>query len=146
MFTLPKTVKTSRRVGRGRSSGRGKTAGRGMSGQKSRTGESTRYFEGGQTKLSARLPKAKGFSPHGAPRILEVTTAKLEKIFTPSEKITLAELIKRLKISRSRAKTITGAKIIQKGTAKNKYKISASIKTCRALQDKFEVSPDEPSR
>lgn len=139
MITLPKTVKTSRRVGRGRSSGRGKTAGRGMNGQKSRTGASTRYFEGGQTKLSARLPKAKGFKAHGAPRTIEVTTAKLEKIFAADEKITLPELIKRLKISRTQAKTITGAKIIRKGITKNKYKISASIKTCSALQGKFEV-------
>jgi len=139
MFSLPKTVKPSRRVGRGRSSGRGKTSGRGMSGQKSRTGSSTHFFEGGQTKLSARLPKAKGFKPHGTPRVLEVSSAKLEKIFAASEKITLPELIKRLNIRRSQAKSITSAKIIQKGTVKHKFKISASIKVSQALQDKFEV-------
>ncbi|HEX6946661.1 MAG TPA: 50S ribosomal protein L15 [Acidimicrobiia bacterium] len=48
------------RVGRGAGSGKGKTAGRGTKGLKARN--SLRPgFEGGQTPLSMRLPKLKGF-------------------------------------------------------------------------------------
>jgi large subunit ribosomal protein L15 len=51
------------RVGRGISAGQGKTAGRGTKGQKSRSGYNLpRKFEGGQTPLILRLPKARGFS------------------------------------------------------------------------------------
>ncbi len=50
-----------KRVGRGISAGGGKTAGRGTKGQNSRTGNKFKPgFEGGQTKLAQRLPKARG--------------------------------------------------------------------------------------
>lgn len=55
---------SAKRVGRGISAGGGKTAGRGTKGQNSRTGSKFKPgFEGGQTKLSMRLPKARGFKP-----------------------------------------------------------------------------------
>jgi len=53
--------KARRRVGRGRGSGLGKTCGRGGKGQKGRSGVSLGDFEGGQTKLSIRLPR-RGFN------------------------------------------------------------------------------------
>ena len=54
--------KSTKRLGRGISAGQGKTAGRGTKGQKSRTGSKFKPgFEGGQTKLAMRLPKARGF-------------------------------------------------------------------------------------
>jgi large subunit ribosomal protein L15 len=50
-----------RRLGRGHGSGRGKTAGRGTKGQKARTGGKIhRAFNGGQTRLSKRLPFVRG--------------------------------------------------------------------------------------
>ncbi len=53
--------KRERRVGRGHGSGRGKTAGRGTKGQKARTGGKVhRAFNGGQTRLSKRLPFMRG--------------------------------------------------------------------------------------
>ena len=53
--------KTEKRVGRGHGSGRGKTAGRGTKGQKARTGgHVNRSFNGGQTRLSKRLPFVRG--------------------------------------------------------------------------------------
>lgn len=53
--------KRERRVGRGHGSGRGKTAGRGTKGQKARTGGKVhRAFNGGQTRLSKRLPFLRG--------------------------------------------------------------------------------------
>ena len=53
--------KEKRRVGRGHGSGRGKTAGRGTKGQKARSGGGVnRSFNGGQTRLSKRLPFLRG--------------------------------------------------------------------------------------
>ena len=53
--------KHEKRLGRGHGSGRGKTAGRGTKGQKARTGGSIhRAFNGGQTRLSKRLPFLRG--------------------------------------------------------------------------------------
>jgi len=55
--------KSTKRVGRGIAAGGGKTAGRGTKGQKARTGKKIKLgFEGGQTKLSSRLPKKRGFT------------------------------------------------------------------------------------
>jgi large subunit ribosomal protein L15 len=60
-YQLSKIVRHRNRVGRGISAGQGKTAGRGTKGQKSRKSRGMPlFFEGGQTKLFARLPKIKG--------------------------------------------------------------------------------------
>ena len=57
----PGSHKREKRVGRGHGSGRGKTAGRGTKGQKARTGGTIhRAFNGGQTRLSKRLPFVRG--------------------------------------------------------------------------------------
>lgn len=57
----PGSHKRERRLGRGHGSGRGKTAGRGTKGQKARTGGKVhRAFNGGQTRLSKRLPFVRG--------------------------------------------------------------------------------------
>lgn len=54
--------KKAKIIGRGNGSGKGNYSTRGLKGQKSRTGHSTPLrFEGGQTPLSLRLPKMKGF-------------------------------------------------------------------------------------
>ena len=52
-----------KRVGRGIGSGHGTYSGRGLKGQKSRSGSKIHpLFEGGQTPLSQRLPKKRGFT------------------------------------------------------------------------------------
>src|SRR5947209_17398281 len=57
----PGSHKREKRVGRGHGSGRGKTSGRGTKGQKARTGGTIhRAFNGGQTRLSKRLPFMRG--------------------------------------------------------------------------------------
>ncbi len=54
--------KDRKRVGRGLGSGKGRYSGRGLKGQKSRAGSHKMKvgFEGGQTPLDMRLPKARG--------------------------------------------------------------------------------------
>lgn len=56
------TGRDKKRVGRGIGSGKGKTAGRGTKGQNSRSGGGVKVgFEGGQMKITQRIPKLKGF-------------------------------------------------------------------------------------
>ena len=56
----PGSKKARRRVGRGIAGKGGKTAGRGMKGTGARDNVSP-SFEGGQTPIHRRTPKAKGF-------------------------------------------------------------------------------------
>ena len=61
LHPTPGSHKREKRVGRGHGSGRGKTSGRGTKGQKARTGGTVnRSFNGGQTRLSKRLPFLRG--------------------------------------------------------------------------------------
>lgn len=57
----PGSKRPKRRVGRGIAGKGGKTAGRGHKGQHARNTVPA-YFEGGQTPLHRRVPKAKGFT------------------------------------------------------------------------------------
>lgn len=82
-----------RRVGRGISAGGGKTAGRGTKGQKARTGKKIKPgFEGGQTKLAMRLPKARGFTSRNKVQYVEVTLMQLATC--KSGDVTNKELVK----------------------------------------------------
>ena len=60
----PKGAKhAKKRVGRGNASGHGTYSTRGLKGQKSRAGRKPRrFFEGGQTELTRRLPRRRGFT------------------------------------------------------------------------------------
>jgi large subunit ribosomal protein L15 len=70
-----------RRLGRGISAGQGKTAGRGTKGQNSRTGSKFKPgFEGGQTKLAMRLPKARGFKPLARVEYQVVNLSDIEEL------------------------------------------------------------------
>jgi large subunit ribosomal protein L15 len=91
---LEVAAKTSRkRVGRGISAGGGKTAGRGTKGQKARTGKKIKPgFEGGQTKLAMRLPKARGFTHARKVNYVEVSLDQLANI--GQEKVTNAAVKK----------------------------------------------------
>lgn len=74
----PGSHKLERRVGRGHGSGRGKTAGRGTKGQKARTGGHVhRAFDGGQTRLSKRLPFVRGLGNSNTPFRKEYTIINL---------------------------------------------------------------------
>ncbi len=130
---IQKTVKHSKRVGRGASSGKGKTSGRGMNGQKSRTGSSTKFFEGGQTKLVMRLPKVKGFKSRTQEKVVSLTVNKLVSKFKPGSQINLETVAKTLDISYDE-KVTKYVKII--GVAKEKldFKFDADIRFSKSLQ------------
>lgn len=76
-----KAKKDKKRLGRGIGSGQGKTAGRGTKGQNSRTGGGVRVgFEGGQTQLSRRLPKLRGFKAKNPTTYQVVNVGDLAKL------------------------------------------------------------------
>lgn len=90
-----KNVKSAKRVGRGNASGKGHTAGRGTKGQKSRSGYNIpRSFEGGQTPLIQRLPKARGFkSIHKKPAIIHIVD--IEKNYSDGEMVCFKTLLEK---------------------------------------------------
>jgi large subunit ribosomal protein L15 len=93
---VPGSHKAERRVGRGHGSGRGKTAGRGTKGQKARTGvHINRSFNGGQTRLSKRLPFVRGLG-NGQSTFRDnytiINIANLE-IFPADSRVSAEELI-----------------------------------------------------
>ncbi|MGH2403213.1 MAG: 50S ribosomal protein L15 [bacterium] len=97
VFTLrpaPGARRRRRRVGRGLGSGSGVYAGRGRKGQKARSGPGPRPgFEGGQTRLTKRLPYRRGVRGAGSnmtggkprPRMQEVMLADLGQFPAGSE-------------------------------------------------------------
>ncbi|HEY7348828.1 MAG TPA: 50S ribosomal protein L15 [Ktedonobacterales bacterium] len=89
----PGARKEKRRLGRGHGSGRMKTAGRGTKGQKARTGGSVpSWFEGGQLRLSRRLPFIKGFTNHSKKEYAVINVAQLQ-VFEPSSQVDAEALV-----------------------------------------------------
>jgi len=127
---LAKIVKRSKRVGRGSSSGKGKTSGRGMTGQKSRTGAKTKFFEGGQTKLILRLPKAKGFKRTSKKTKVVLTSKTITELFGSKSEITRRDIIVKMKLDE---KKISDIKVI-KGTTDSKFKFAGDIKLSKSLK------------
>ncbi len=87
--------KKANRVGRGISAGQGKTAGRGTKGQKSRSGYNLpRKFEGGQTPLYLRLPKAHGFKHHRNETVI-IDRSLINKYFIDGEVVSPTTLVEK---------------------------------------------------
>ena len=93
----PGSHTAERRLGRGHGSGRGKTAGRGTKGQKARTGGKIhRAFNGGQTRLSKRLPFVRGLGNSNTPFRKDyaiINIADLE-LFESGTQVTPEEMFK----------------------------------------------------
>ena len=86
---------SKKRVGRGISAGQGKTAGRGTKGQKSRSGFNIpKRFEGGQTPLSMRLPKLRGFKAKSTSTVL-VNLDLISNNYKDGEIVSIETLIKK---------------------------------------------------
>lgn len=126
---LEVAAKTSRkRVGRGISAGGGKTAGRGTKGQKARTGKKIKPgFEGGQTKLSMRLPKARGFTHARKVNYVEVTLEQLTKL--GQEKVTNA-VLKKAGLITTEAQSV---KILGGGEVAKKLTVELQAATASAI-------------
>src|SRR6202022_689995 len=69
-----------KRVGRGPGSGHGKTATRGQKGQRARTSVNLpKTFEGGQTRLTMRTPKLRGFHNRWKKRFAVLNLTRLNR-------------------------------------------------------------------
>ena len=103
--------KKKSRPGRGIAAGGGKTAGRGTKGQKSRAGHNIpRQFEGGQSNLSLRLPKVRGFKRHSKDTVA-VSLDKLSALYSEKEIVNNKTLVNKGIIKSSQR-----AKILNNGT------------------------------
>ena len=86
--------KARKRVGRGNSSGHGTYSGRGVNGQLSRSGGGKGpNFEGGQMKLSMRLPKLPGFRNVNTVRFAPVNVERLDAVFSDGDVVDGASLV-----------------------------------------------------
>ncbi len=138
-FQIQKSVKKTKRVGRGPSSGKGKTSGRGMSGQGSRTGASTSQTEGGQTKLIMRLPKAGGFKNNRKPNKVTLTTDQIKTLFKDGGEVTLETIAAKLKLS----SRVMQVKIIKGRSDLGKIKLGKGIVISASLINNQEEKSSE---
>jgi large subunit ribosomal protein L15 len=89
----PNSRRSRTRVGRGISAGQGKTSGRGQKGQFSRSSTGLpKGFEGGQMRLSQRLPKLRGFHNRWKKEFAIVNLGKLNRFESGS--VVDAEVLK----------------------------------------------------
>ncbi|MBI2797702.1 50S ribosomal protein L15 [Candidatus Saccharibacteria bacterium] len=128
------TKKTARkRVGRGIAAGQGKTAGRGTKGQNSRTGGGVSVgFEGGQTKLSMRLPKARGFKSRNRVKFQLIQTSQLNSLGKASVDVETLKTVNLIKTTRQPVKLLFDAAVDKKVT----LKIQAASQTAIAAVEK----------
>jgi len=76
----PGSHRPRKRVGRGPGSGHGKTATRGQKGQRARTSVNLpKTFEGGQTRLTMRTPKLRGFHNRWKKRFAVLNLTRLNR-------------------------------------------------------------------
>jgi len=121
--------KNAKRPGRGISAGQGKTAGRGTKGQKSRAGHNIpNRFEGGQTVLSMRLPKIRGFKSHSEKATI-ITLDDLTSNFKSGDKVTLSLLKSKGLIAseNQRVKILNNGKLAVKITISDDIPVSANV-------------------
>lgn len=123
----------SKRVARGAGSGKGKTAGKGHKGQKARSGAGrkiTAWFEGGQTPLSMRTAKKRGFKSIRV-KPYTLTTAKLNLYYKDGETVDLQSLIEKNIVKKNVLRG--GVKLVKNRELTVKVKISPEIKTSKSL-------------
>ena len=130
----PGSHKAERRLGRGHGSGRGKTAGRGTKGQKARSGGKIhRAFNGGQTRLSKRLPFVRGLGNSNIPFRKEyaiINVADLEA-FDAGTQVTPEQLVEKRLMSPAEGRglvKVLGDGEIDRALTVRAHKFSASAR------------------
>jgi large subunit ribosomal protein L15 len=131
----PGSHKHEKRLGRGHGSGRGKTAGRGTKGQKARTGNTVhRAFNGGQTRLSKRLPFLRGVGNSNLPFRHDYAIVNLEDLaeFDAGTQVTPEFLAEQGLLSNTESKgrvKILGDGDLDRALNIRAHKVSASART-----------------
>ncbi len=125
----PGSRKRRKTVGRGNGSGHGTYSTRGTNGQSQRTGSQKRPgFEGGQTPLSRKMPKLKGFNnPNHI--IYQVVNVGSLNVFEDNEEVDVVKLFEKKLIShKEKPVKILGEGEITKKLTLKADKFSASAK------------------
>jgi large subunit ribosomal protein L15 len=128
--------KQNNRAGRGISAGRGKTAGRGTKGQKSRTGSGSKlhaWFEGGQTPITRKMAKLRGYHGHSnnRPESITVTTDTINRFYKDGETVSPQTLSEKKILRASELKNPVKVVMRKELTAKVKFD---GVKTYKSLQ------------
>lgn len=122
----------SKRIGRGHGSGWGKTAGKGHKGQNARSGGGVKPgFEGGQTRMSMRIPK-RGFNNIFRVEYAIVNVSDLERF--NDDVVVDIELLKASGLVKD---TKNGVKILGNGELTKKLTVKAA-KFSEAAKEKIE--------
>mgnify|MGYP001565057118 CR=1 FL=1 len=115
------SVKRAKRIGRGKT--RGNFSGKGVKGQNARTGGGVRPgFEGGQTPLSRRMPKLKGFKNINKVSFTAVNLNQLERFEEGST------------VDAKMLKIKTNIKILGMGSLTKKLKVIADAASESAIK------------
>ena len=134
LYPAPGSRKNRKRVGRGNSGKGGTTAGRGQKGQLSRSGGGKGPgFEGGQMKMTMRLPK-RGFTNNFRTEYAAINVDRLE-IFEDGQEVTPVTLIEAGIIKNVQ----DGIKIMGGGELTKKLTVRASKFTATA-KEKIEAA------
>ena len=139
--------KAKKRLGRGIGSGHGKTAGRGTKGQNSRTGGGVSVgFEGGQTKLSMRLPKVRGFKARNSVNYQLIHTSDLNKAGKSS--LDVATLLEAgiIKSTRKPVKMLLDTAVEKKVTIKLNAASKSAVQSVEKAGGKVEIIPVKPAK
>jgi large subunit ribosomal protein L15 len=132
--------RAARRVGRGIGGKGGKTAGRGSKGQGARSTVSPR-FEGGQTPLHRRTPKAKGFTNPFRVEYHVVNLSTLESFATGTE-VTPDSLRERgLVAKRGLVKVLARGELTKALTVRAHGFSAAAVRAIEAAGGSTEVIP-----
>jgi len=130
----PGSHKAERRLGRGHGSGRGKTAGRGTKGQKARSGGKIhRAFNGGQTRLSKRLPFVRGLGNSNIPFRKEYAIINVDDLeaFDAGTQVTPEQLVEKRLMSPAEGRglvKVLGDGEIDRALTVRAHKFSASAR------------------
>jgi large subunit ribosomal protein L15 len=117
----PGSHRARKRVGRGPGSGHGKTSTRGQKGQRARTSVNVpKAFEGGQTRLTMRIPKWRGFKNKWKKTFAVVNLTRLNR-FEEGTEVTPEQLLETGVIKDVGA----GIKVLGSGDLKRKLTIHA---------------------
>ncbi|MFA6917258.1 MAG: 50S ribosomal protein L15 [Candidatus Gracilibacteria bacterium] len=125
-----KSQKTRKRIGRGDGSGHGSFSGRGVKGQNARAGGGVRPgFEGGQTPLSRKMPKLRGFRNPNQRKYAVINVGQLN-VFENNSKVDIEALYAKKLL----AKKATPVKLLSDGTLEKSLEITVNRASANAIK------------
>ena len=126
----PGAVRERKRIGRGPGSGRGGTAGKGHKGEQARSGSPKRKaFEGGQVRITRRLPKF-GFKSPFRVEYQVVNVSRLQARFAAGDTVDVDALIARGLLS----KRFEPVKVLGDGDLSKKLSVRVDAVSATARQ------------